>query len=266
MARHRHNQHGSGLRSKEGSATAKILGLVVFSGLAAGSAWLAGGLRAQDSPPSDENPFERYRSQASAPAATPAAEAAPPQAFQRTKTVTPTADVNRRRVQDNLRAAKSALAQGDREEAERKALLAEKIATQTKVAFRANEETPTQFLAQIRGVSADSMLAGSRPAEMAQPVQELASPMGPGEDFLTKFQTNEVPQPPVRKAAAAKGEPTAEDKSALAATLLKHARDKVEQGHFEEARSLAADAEALNVAYGKLDDRPDLVCDVLPDR
>ncbi|HVJ67348.1 MAG TPA: hypothetical protein VM510_05150, partial [Caulifigura sp.] len=261
MARHRHNQHGSGLRSKEGSATAKILGLVVFSGLAAGSAWLAGGLRAQDSPPTDDNPFARFRPEASAPAAAPATEAAPPQAFQRsTRTVTPNADVNRRRVQDQMRMAVSALTEGDREEAERKALLAEKMATQMKVAFKPTEQTPTQLLAEIRGVPGDTMLAGSRPAALApqQAPKELASPTGPSDDFLAKFSAESVPQPPVRKAAA-KTEPTAEDKAALAQTLLKQARDKMELNHFDEARSLVNDADALNVVYGKFDDRPDLV-------
>ncbi|HVJ84502.1 MAG TPA: hypothetical protein VM452_02595, partial [Caulifigura sp.] len=261
MARHRHNQHGSGLRSKEGSATAKILGLVVFSGLAAGSAWLAGGLRAQDSPPTDDNPFARYRPEASAPAAPAAAETAPPQAFQRSaRTVTPNGDVNRRRVQDQMRQAKTAFTEGDREEAERKALLAEKLATQFKVAFRPSEQTPTQLLAEIRGVPGDTMLAGSRPAEMApqQSRPEIASPSGPSEDFLAKFNSA-VPEPSVRKVAAAKTEPTAEDKAAIASSLLKHARDKVEQRHFDEARSLVNEADALNVVYGKLDDRPDLV-------
>ncbi|QDT52182.1 outer membrane porin HofQ [Caulifigura coniformis] len=262
MARHRHNQHGSGLRSKEGSATAKILGLVVFSGLAAGSAWLAGGLRAQERPPAEDNPFEQYRPQASAPAAAPAAEAAPPQAFQRsTRTVTPNMDVNRRRVQDHMRQAKSAFAQGDREEAERNASLAERMATQMKVSFRPNEQTPTQLLAEIRGVPADTMLAGSRPAGMAptKPTPELASPSGPSEDFLAKFSADAVPQPPVRKTAAAKGEQTPEDKAALAASLLKHAREKIELQHYDEARSLVLEAESLNAVYGNIDDRPDLV-------
>ncbi len=261
MARHRHKQHGSGLRSKEGSATAKILGLVVFSGLAAGSAWMAGGLRAQDAPPTDENPFERYRPASASPA--PAAtEAAPPQAFQRsTRTVTPSMDVNRRRVADHMRQAKAALAEGDRDEAERNASLADRMANQWKISFRANEQTPSQLLAEIRGVPADTMLAGSRPAPASPqgPQAEPASPTGPSADFLAQFKADDAPQPPVRKAAASKGAPTAQEKSAMAATLLKQARDKIALEHFDEARSLANEADALNVVYSAIDDRPDLV-------
>src|SRR5262245_15867582 len=104
MARHRHTQHGSGFRLMEGPNAVRFFGLLVLSGLAAGSLWLAGSLHAQDDPAAEENPFAKFPNR-SAEAAVEAAPAPAPAAAPATSKD----DVRRRRVADRMRQARKSL-------------------------------------------------------------------------------------------------------------------------------------------------------------
>ncbi|MBX3443268.1 MAG: hypothetical protein KF774_12750 [Planctomyces sp.] len=241
MARHRHTPNGSGFRLMEGPASIRSYGLLLYSGLAAGSLWLSGALLAQDRALED-NPF--------APAAQ-ASGAAPATASPK-PTAAPSDDVRRRRIGDYMRQARRALDEGDAEEAERYASLADKLAREGRVAFRRGEQTPSQLLAQIRGVPEDLMLADSRPAAAGASV----SPDGPSEDFLSGFRPDAAPLPAVRRPVPQFTPETPEQALEFAQQLLAEARAKLEKGHYEEARSLAWEAAALDAPFGPFESTP----------
>ena len=77
-----------------------------------------------------------------------------------TRTVTPNMDVNRRRVQDQMRQAKTAYAAGDREEAERKALneaarLASEVSGAVPALGSARNRSPPRAAVGVRGTAFD---------------------------------------------------------------------------------------------------------------
>ena len=290
-----------------GRTLKRFLGLIACGGLVAASVWINTQTNAQD-PVSEPNPFERYNTGTTA-GATP------------TKAAKST-DVNRRRVEDQMRRARLELRNGHSEEATRLASAADQMARQWKVAFKAGEQTPTALLALIQGPSSDVQFAQTKPKgdvqqasatddphayvqallteareevrrgeldsakekiELASATEveygnfdirpehvladlarkQVASPDGPSADFAATPKTPraswaeaEAPAPGTAKPAAPQGDTELKEQSK---ELVALAREALEQGNLEEARTFAIEAQKLDVSYDLLDEHPEHV-------
>lgn len=187
----------------------RFLGLLMCGGLLTAGLWLNGQTRAQDPVRTDANPFERYQ-QSPPPSAGPTA---PP--------VATSPDVNRLKVQDQLRQARLKLQQGNPQEALRLAELAARMSQQWKVTFAPGEPTPAALVAEIRQQA--PQVAATRPAIPAT-----------------------VPE-------------TEEGRKAYVKTVLEAAREEIAAGQYDKARGLILQARQVDVTYGVFDLRPEHV-------
>src|SRR5690606_19465320 len=86
--------------------------------------------------------------------------------------------------------------------------------------------------------------------------RQPADPNGPTESFLSSL--NAAPQPQTQEPAAIP-QPASQDPTERARQILKLAREAIGRQHYDEARSLALDAQKLNATYDLFDDRPENV-------
>lgn len=304
MARNTSPSRTAAVRPRLGRTLKRFLGLIACGGLVAASVWINGQTNAEEATP-DANPFERYR--ASSPNSSGSSAKA--------------TDLNRRKVEDQMRQARLALRNGDADEALRLASTADQMARQWKVSFKANEQTPTALMALIQGPVDDGTMVAQGAGETSQGVQTVsatddphayvqsllteaqtdirqghlaaarekietarntnveysnfdlrpeqvmaelakqqkASPTGPSEDFATvqkaRSEWNSVEKDAPTVAPAAD---TADNLSLKeqAQELVALARESLEKGHYEEARTFAMAAQKLDVNYGLLDEHP----------
>ena len=191
-----------------GRSLKRFLGLIACGGLVAASVWINSQTNAQETV-SEQNQFDRYRTES-------------PTGFNSAK-LAKTSDVNRRKVEDQMRQARLALRSGDSQEATRLATVAEQHARQFKVTFKADEQTPTALLALIQGPSSD-----------------------------VQFARNETPSG-VKQVSAT------DDPHAYVQALLAEAREDVKRGDLDAARQKVDLARDTDVEYGNFDIRPEHV-------
>ncbi len=241
----------------------KVLGLLTCSGLVAASVWLVNFTSAQ------ESPFESAGAGAARERSTGAFAPADPFAGATSSpgtsaSVGTASDVARRRVDDYLRQAKAALQRGDQDEALRMATAADRMARQWNVTWKANEQTPAQFLAGLRSGEAApiAVAAESRPA--APGARPQSFPGGRDGAFqLTSGETDAAntarPRPASAAWAAPAASPSADPAKRQADELLRLARASLDQGHYQQARDYALQAGEIEVTYGLFDDQPQYV-------
>jgi general secretion pathway protein D len=150
-------------------------------------------------------------------------------------TVPEDVDGKQKYVQLLLSAAKEHLDAGQYEAARQKALQAQTV----EVTYGAFDLRPEHVLAEI---------ARRQPAD----------PSGPTESFLSSLvaQPEPAPQQPSSVAASAPQTPTER-----AREMLKLAREALGRQHYDEARSLALDAQKLEATYDVFEDRPETIFD-----
>ena len=200
---------------QEGFPLFRIIGLMACSGLVAGSLWLPGRSLAQNAPPFPGGAGPRS---------------------------TATSDVARQRVRDYLSKADRAFKNGDRAEATRMALAADRLARESNVTFGPNELSPGALLAQIQGLAPAA--AQSTPAQMPtiSPQTPAGAPQG-------------TPQ------ASTAGSPSGHHRRVQ--TMLRAAESDIRAGRGAEALDKARRAEAYaaehGVEFGVVDLRPEHV-------
>ena len=208
MARKTTSSRNANAAPHIGRSLKRFLGLIACGGLVAASVWINGQTNAQETV-SEKNPFERSKSGSSAGVTSSKSAKAN--------------DVNRRRVEDQMRQARLDLRNGDNAEATRRATEADQMARKWKVTFKDGEQTPAALLSLIQGPTQDSQVARSK------------SKSG------------------IQQASAT------DDPHAYVQGLLAEAREDVRRGELNNARQKIELASATEVEYGKSDLRPEQV-------
>ncbi|MFO1005993.1 MAG: hypothetical protein U0929_08540 [Planctomycetaceae bacterium] len=183
----------------------RYLGLVACGGLVAACVWINSQTNAQEST-TERNPFDRYN--AGSTSGAPASKS------------TRSAEINRRKVEDQMRQARKAFSDGDTDEAMRLAKVAEQMARQFKVTFKKDEQTPAALISLIQGPS--------------QPVAAM-------------------PKSGIVQASAT------DDPHAYVQSLLHEAREDARNGDIDSARQKIQQASATEVEYSENDLRPEQV-------
>ena len=191
-----------------GRSLKRFLGLIACGGLVAASVWINSQTNAQETV-SEQNPFDRYR----------AGSSSGNSPFKSAKS----SDVNRRRVEDEMRKSRLALRNGNSKEATRLASLADQMARQWKITFKADEQTPTELLALIEGPASDEQLAQS---DAPSGVEQVSASDDPHADVQA---------------------------------LLTEAREDIRRGDLAAARQKVDQASNTDVEYGNFDIRPEHV-------
>ena len=208
MARKTSSSRNADTAPTMGRSLKRFLGLIACGGLVAASVWINGQTNAQESV-SEQNPFDRYRTGTSS-GTTPSKSAK-------------SSDVNRRRVEDEMHKARIALRTGNSKEATRLASLADQMARQWKITFKADEQTPTELLTLIQGPASDEQFAQS---ETPSGVEQVSA---------------------------------ADDPHASVQALLTEAREDIRRGDLDVARQKVDQARDTDVEYGNFDIRPEHV-------
>ncbi len=217
----------------------RLFGVLSGCGLLATTMWLVNMTSAQDSPftppsPGGRSPFGETPAQSPDATGNPFAPVAPASA---------SPDVARRRVDDYMQRARTAVQQGEQDQAMLWATMADKMARESRITFRSGETTPAQFVAQLQGNASNGTLtAESRPAG-----QPAASP-NPFADLA-----------PTSESAAPTGLTSASTPKDQAQELMRLARSAMAQGHYDEARSYALQAKQLPVTYDLFEEQPQSV-------
>ena len=188
-----------------GRTLKRYLGLVACGGLVTACVWINSQINAQESA-TKRNPFDR--DQTGSTSGAPSSKS------------TRSAEVNRRRVEDQMRNARLAFGNGDTDEAMRLAKVAEQMARQFKVTFKKDEQTPTALISLIQG---------------------------PSEAVAVK------PKSGIVQASAT------DDPHAYVQSLLHEAREDARQGDVDGARQKIELAGATEVEYSETDLRPEQV-------
>ena len=188
-----------------GRTLKRYLGLVACGGLVAACVWINSQTNAQETA-TERNPFDRYK--AGSTTGAPASKS------------TRSAEVSRRRVEDQMRQARMAFGNGDTDEAMRLAKAAEQMARQFKVTFKKDEQTPAALISLIQG-----------------PSRSVAA----------------MPKSGIVQASAT------DDPHAYVQSLLHEAREDARSGDVDSARQKIELASATEVEYGETDLRPEQV-------
>lgn len=174
----------------------------------------------------------------------PVAEARPADA----QTMTPEEIADKRRyVRQLLLSAQELMQEGKFEAARQKALQAKRV----DVPYEPFDLRPDHILAEVAR-------------------HQQASPDGPSDTFLASFEGGQETtpaaspnQPKSTETMATASSESEADRKARADELLKMARQAIDAGHYDEARSYALEAHDLDVVYGLFDDRPEhLLADI----
>ncbi len=215
--------------------------MLMYGGLLSTGLWLGSQSFAQDTFPKASDPFA----------------GTPRQGFQGVEDAANSpADVNRRRVADHLRQARTKLQQGQRDEALRLTARAAAIAKQYDITFGPNELSPQRLVAEIQAASKNpvAVTPASEFNAMASTTSAMDMPEGNAAARVTQTAATLTDSMPAVKPA---GNMDVQAQRELVQKLLRDAQYEIAEGKFDSARSKIEQARGFDVTYNVFDLRPE---------